>query len=102
MSGKHILGRVVPIYRGEYDPTEKYNTLDVVEFLGSSYVCLQDNTVTRQPDQHPDLWGLIARRGHDQMTHEKWEEAKQALLSELLNDPEMIEVRNGLYWHTFN
>ena len=41
------LGNVAPNPRGEYDPAEAYEYLDLVEYGGGSYLCVQEaGTVT--------------------------------------------------------
>ena len=59
------LGRVVPIYRGAYNPQTKYDELDIVLYGGSSFVALAEvQGVT--PAENSPSWGLIAKRGERQ------------------------------------
>ena len=40
------LGNIAPNPRGEYNPKESYEYLDLVVFEGGSYICLTDTTIT--------------------------------------------------------
>ena len=58
---KANLGRVSIVSRGEYNPTTKYERLDVVSYQGSSYIAKQDCTGV-----HPSTksyWDLLAEKG---------------------------------------
>ena len=55
------LGRVLPIFRGEYDPTATYENLDVVLYNGSSYVAL--NTTTNNLPTDETHWAIVAQAG---------------------------------------
>ena len=59
--GKQILGRVIPIPRGQYSSTTSYTELDIVTDNGSSYIC-------KKPSQGNDptnteYWQLISKKG---------------------------------------
>ena len=56
------LGRVAPIYKGVYDETTAYNSLDIVELNGSSYIARKSVTGVT-PGTDDTSWGLIANQG---------------------------------------
>ena len=61
------LGNVAPNPRGEYDPAEAYEYLDLVEYGGGSYLCVQEaGTVTGiAPAQgkNTDVWQVLTIPG---------------------------------------
>ena len=58
------LGRVAPIYKGEYDETTAYNALDIVYYNGRSYMAKQGTKGNALPTgTDNDYWGLIADKG---------------------------------------
>lgn len=56
------LGRVLPRFRGQWDPTINYDKLDVVYFEGSSYMAISDN-INKRPDENESDWVLSAAKG---------------------------------------
>lgn len=56
------LGRILPRFRGQWDPTINYDKLDVVYFEGSSYMALSDN-INKRPDENESDWILSAAKG---------------------------------------
>ena len=59
--GKQVLGRVIPIPRGQYSSATSYTELDIVTDNGSSYIC-------KKPSQGNDTsnteyWQLIGGKG---------------------------------------
>lgn len=56
------LGRVSLVPRGEYDATETYNRLDIVEHEGSSYLVLADGTTGVTPAAGT-FYMLVAEKG---------------------------------------
>ena len=58
------LGRVVPIYKGEYNETTQYHELDIVYYNGSSYMAKQDTKGNTLPTgTENDYWGLVVDKG---------------------------------------
>lgn len=56
------LGKILPNFRGEWDPTTNYEKLDVVYFEGSSYMAISDN-INKRPDENESDWVLSAAKG---------------------------------------
>jgi hypothetical protein len=55
-------GSVALNWQGEWNIGTAYSEDDLVEYNGSSYICLQDNT-GQQPDGSPLYWDLFAAKG---------------------------------------
>ena len=51
----------MPIFKGEYNPTETYENLDVVLYNGSSYVAI--NTTTNNLPTDENHWAIVAMAG---------------------------------------
>lgn len=49
-------------WRGNWDNSTEYNVYDIVEYLGSSYICLQTHT-GQTPAQSTPYWSLLALGG---------------------------------------
>ena len=60
----HNIGRVLPIFWGEYNNTIKYTKLDVVYYNGSSYVANGDVQGVK-PDSDITKWTPVAMAGRD-------------------------------------
>lgn len=56
------LGRILPIFRGEYNPEVMYEKLDIVLFNGSSWVA-NEEVVDVEPSTSSDKWTLVAIKG---------------------------------------
>lgn len=56
------LGRILPRFRGMWDPTTNYDKLDVVYFEGSSFMAISDN-INKRPDENESDWVLSAAKG---------------------------------------
>lgn len=56
------LGRVQPLFKGEYAYNNRYNRLDNVFYEGSTYISLVDNNTRHYPTD-TDYWQLVASRG---------------------------------------
>ena len=63
MPAQTNLGRVQPLYKGEYNSNEIYEKLDNILYNGSTYVSLQYANMGHQPDQSASWWQLIAEKG---------------------------------------
>lgn len=57
------LGRVMPVAQGAYSTTKTYVPLDIVNYNGSSYICLATNTGKAPTDM--TYWQTLAMRGSD-------------------------------------
>lgn len=57
------LGKVRPALRGTWDSLTTYETLDQVEYQGSSYVALQAVAAGVVPSAQPTMWQLVAEKG---------------------------------------
>ena len=63
------LGNVSPNPRGEYDPKESYEYLDLVSYQGGSYLCLAEfeTTITGtapEPGRNTEFWQLLTLPGN--------------------------------------
>lgn len=52
------------VWRGEFDVTIDYKVDDVVEYNGSTYICIQNKDNTQDPT-YEDYWELLAAKGKD-------------------------------------
>jgi len=94
------LGRVVPKWRGGYDPNTTYDELDIVAYYGSSFVCLNNGTKGITPSEDGEAWGLVARRGSEtEVSEEQINAIKQACLQYLYNAGAIFD---NDYTHTDN
>ena len=59
--GKQILGRVIPIPKGEYSYNTSYTELDIVSYNGGSYICKKP-TLGNEPT-NTEYWQLISKKG---------------------------------------
>ncbi|CAB4124918.1 Regulator of chromosome condensation, RCC1 [uncultured Caudovirales phage] len=55
------LGKVAFRWRSTYSAGTTYMKQDVVAYLGSSYVCILDNTVGSTPSSSPSAWSVFAQ-----------------------------------------
>ncbi|MHA1540016.1 MAG: RCC1 domain-containing protein [Alphaproteobacteria bacterium] len=58
------LGKIKLVWKGAYNPSTPYTKDDLVSFLGSTYICIQENT--GYPPNDPFYWDLFAA-GTDQL-----------------------------------
>lgn len=56
------LGRVQPLFKGEYVYTNRYSRLDNVFYEGNTYISLVDNNTRHYPTDN-NYWQLVASRG---------------------------------------
>lgn len=59
-----IVGKIVLMPKGDYDPNKTYEHLDWVRYNGSSWVCKQDNTIGVTPSEGT-IWTCLAENGAD-------------------------------------
>lgn len=57
-----IIGRVAPLFKGEFDSSTTYDRLDIVLYKGSSYVCMFDGTSNIVPTDETK-WIMVASKG---------------------------------------
>ena len=71
-----ILGRIAPVYQGEYDSTKTYVILDRISYDGNYYECIQDTEAGVAPT---DLkhWVILGTMGTDgKIPNHKWDGTK--------------------------
>lgn len=89
------LGRVLPIFKGEYDPSTTYENLDVVLYNGSSYVAL--NTTTNNLPTDDNHWALVAMAGT--LSPEQVDDIEQQVIDYVQQQGYVIDPN---YVHTDN
>jgi hypothetical protein len=59
------IGRVVPIYKGEWSPESSYEKLDNVLYNDSTYVALKDvSGEQHNPAADSSSWQLVSKKGN--------------------------------------
>lgn len=85
------LGRVLPIFRGEYEVGTTYNKLDVVYVEGHGSYVAKTTLSSVQPETHPDQWQIIAKditsQEVEQLFNEN-EEIRNQAVQNLINGAE--------------
>ena len=62
--GKLNIGRVRPVFYGEYDPDKEYKPMSVVRYDGNSYISRKDVPKDTPPSENePEFWYFMAERG---------------------------------------
>lgn len=63
ITGMEAIGRVLPIYQGEYNNSKAYEETDIVLYNNSSYIALQNTAGNPPPesDNANEYWQLIAK-----------------------------------------
>ena len=63
ITGMEAIGRVLPIYQGEYNNSKAYEETDIVLYNNSSYIALQNTAGNPPPesDNSNEYWQLIAK-----------------------------------------
>lgn len=72
---KQTLGRVIPVFKGDYDSSVSYEHLDIVVYDGSTYIAIID-TINNVPTNE-EFWALLVKRpikGIDYFTEEEIEQ----------------------------
>lgn len=76
------LGKILPIWKGIWDPTVDYYKMDIVLWNSNSWVALNDNINSEPTDNNSD-WLCIARGSN----YSDWsEEDQEAFYSDLMNN----------------
>lgn len=58
------LGRIIPVFKGEWDNRIVYDKLDVVYYGGCSFIALKSNTgVTPNIEGSNETWMMLAKGG---------------------------------------
>ena len=60
---KTVIGRNLPLYKGNYDSNTTYDIYDVVVLNGSSYVSKKKNNAGNNPGENTEYWQLLAKCG---------------------------------------
>lgn len=63
MANVTSLGRVQPLFKGDYNNLIAYDKLDVVLYNGNSYVSKIDLNTGHTPANNPSYWQLVAVKG---------------------------------------
>lgn len=63
MSTQINIGRILPIFKGQWDSSTTYSKLDVVLQDGSSWVALRANTNVEPNISHDSDWLMVASKG---------------------------------------
>lgn len=76
------LGKILPIWKGIWDPTIDYYKMDIVLWNSNSWVALNDNINSEPTDNNSD-WLCIARGSN----YSDWsEEDQEAFYSDLMSN----------------
>lgn len=57
------LGKILPTYRGTYDPSTTYTNLDIVSHKGNVYISIIPEHNGYQPDQWDNFWKVLVDLG---------------------------------------
>lgn len=90
MSTPTVLGKVCITPKGVYDSTAVYVRLDVVNYRGSSYVCL--NSCQGVTPSEGECWSLLSEKGE----HGDSGEYSLMYIQQTLSDAEKLQARNNL------
>ena len=63
MSTQINIGRILPIFKGQWDSSTTYSKLDVVLKEGCSWVALRANTNVEPNLSHDSDWLMVASKG---------------------------------------
>ena len=97
---KYVLGRVVPIYRGSYDPMELYEPLDIVLYSGSTFICLADTQGNTPTENDTTYWGLMAKHGErEELTPEEIATLETVVYNNMVSRGVIFDAQ---YTHTDN
>lgn len=81
MSTQINIGRILPIFKGQWDSSTTYSKLDVVLQEGSSWVALRANTNVLPNLSNDSDWKMVAQKGSwGNFTPFEREELIQALI----------------------
>ena len=90
------IGRILPIFKGDWDNSTTYSKLDVVLYNGCSWVATAENS-GETPDTSANDWIMVAKGG-------SWEDfsaqEKQDLIDALIPYVDNISIVEGT--NTYN
>ena len=58
-----IIGKIAPVFVGDFDIEQEYSRLDITFYKGESWVCLYDHTIGIEPGMG-ETWRLVSERGY--------------------------------------
>ena len=91
------IGRILPIFKGDWDSATTYTKLDVVYQGGSSWVAIRGNTNVEPSEINSSDWLMIASKG-------SWanftEEEREDLIESLIPYVDEISIVEGT--NTYN
>ena len=61
--GKVVIGKVRPVYRGEYSGTVTYESMDFVRYLDDAWIAIADGVLGVTPGTDPTKWALLGVKG---------------------------------------
>lgn len=93
---QYNLGRILPIFRGQYINTATYTPLDIVYFNGSSYVCKQ--TSRNVLPTNTIYWQIVALKG--ELSPTLTPEQTQSIIQQIESDTNWVS--DSSYVHTDN
>ena len=97
MSTQVNIGRILPIFKGDWDDATTYQKLDIALYDGSSWVALRQNTNVTPSTNASSDWLMIASKG-------TWgdlsEEEKEELVEALVPYVDNISITEGI--NTYN
>ena len=97
MSTQINIGRILPIFKGEWDSSTTYTKLDVVYQGGSSWVARRANTNVEPSETNDSDWLMVAAKG-------SWtnftEEEREDLIESLIPYVDEISIVEGT--NTYN
>ena len=70
-----VLGRIIPIPKGEYSAISSYEELDIVSYNGNAYICKKKNTGINPTTT--EYWQLLSMKGDNGLPGEKGEPGEQ-------------------------
>lgn len=88
------LGRVLPVFKGNYNSSTNYLPLDIVYYNGSSYVCKQNST--GNSPTNTTYWQIVAMKG--ELSPTLLPEQVASIIQTIENDSNFVVDAN--YVHT--
>jgi len=87
------IGRILPIFKGDWSDSTRYSKLDIVYYNGSSYVAKQTST-GQEPVLPSDYWMMVAKGLRwDTMTPSEKQEIINSVTSVLQDDIDALDER---------
>ena len=75
------LGRILPVWKGEWKSSVTYEKLDIVYYAGSSYISIGGaGNIGKYPDVEPTYWAKMCKEGSfEGLTEEQLTQMRQDL-----------------------